>query len=182
MKKLLLENIAKKVAENFEEIGDISVPQIEQLRNLNKEETNIFVKSVQTYCKNGELGEGDIERIQRQLNGDTVEEWENLKRILEKMKNQDREEAVRKFLQELKGNENKTQKQKELDKVIADIGIYIKKMPNEKQLSTAKTIVNALEQQQEAIDMWKKHKNSGIVENKVDTKRNEREKYLGENR
>ena len=182
VKKLLLENIAKKVAENFEEIGDISVPQIEQLRNLNKEETNIFVKSVQTYCKNGELGEGDIERIQRQLNGDTVEEWENLKRILEKMKNQDREEAVRKFLQELKGNENKTQKQKELDKVIADIGIYIKKMPNEKQLSTAKTIVNALEQQQEAIDMWKKHKNSGIVENKVDTKRNEREKYLGENR
>ena len=182
VKKLLLENIAKKVAENFNEIGDISVPQIEQLRNLNKEETNIFVKSVQTYCKNGELGEGDIERIQRQLNGDTVEEWENLKRILEKMKNQDREEAVRKFLQELKGNENKTQKQKELDKVIADIGIYIKKMPNEKQLSTAKTIVNALEQQQEAIDMWKKHKNSGIVENKVDTKRNEREKYLGENR
>lgn len=182
VKKLLLENIAKKVAENFEEIGDISVPQIEQLRNLNKEETNIFVKSVQTYCKNGELGEGDIERIQRQLNGDTVEEWENLKRILEKMKNQDREEAVRKFLQELKGNENKTQKQKELDKVIADIGIYIKKMPNEKQLSTAKTIVNALEQQQEAIDMWKKHKNSGIVENKVDTKRNEREKYVGENR
>ena len=69
-----------------------------------------------------------------------------------------------------------------MDKVIADIGIYIKKMPNEKQLSTAKTIVNALEQQQEAIDMWKKHKNSGIVENKVDTKRNEREQYLGENR
>ena len=45
-----------------------------------------------------------------------------------------------------------------------------------------KFVIKPNEKQQEAIDMWKKHKNSGIVENKVDTKRNEREKYVGENR
>lgn len=161
VKEKLLENIAKKVAENFDEIGDISVPQIEQLQKLNEEELNLFTDTVKNCCTSEKLDKNDIERIKRQLKGDTVDEWENLKRMLEKMKPKDREIAVRNFLQILKANENKTPKQKELDEIIANIGEHIKKLPNDKKISTANAIVDVLEQQQEAIDMWEKNQKSG---------------------
>ena len=184
LKEKLLENIARKVAENFEEIGDISVPPIEQFKNLNEDEMNFFINAVNGYCKKGKLSAENIERIQKQLNGDTVEEWENLQRMLERMKPKDRENAVRDCLQVLKIDENKTQKQKELDEAIANIGACIRELPYDKRLSTAKTIINALEQQQEAIDMWKKHQKSRETENKVDTdtKKKGEETSVGENR
>lgn len=182
VKKMLLENIARKVAENFEEIGDISVPQIDQLRNLDEEELNDFINTVKNFCHTEQIGEDDIDRIQRQLNGDTIEDWENLNRILEKMKPKDREIAVRDFLKLLKSNEKKTQTQKQLDEVIEDIEINIKKLPSDKRLSTAKAILGVLEEKQEAINMWKKHKNAETTEDKIDTNRNEGGTSVGENR
>ena len=170
VKEKILENIARKVAKNFEEMGDISVPQIEQLRNLNEEEVQVFIDTVKTFCHTEQLNEEDVDRIKRQLKGDTVEEWENLKRMLEKMKPKNREIAVRNFLQVLKSNEEKTEEQKELDKIISEIGIYIKKLPNEKKINTARAIHDVLEQQQEAINMWKKHKYSEELEAEEDSK------------
>ena len=182
LKKKLLENIARKVAENFEEIGDISVPQIEPLRELKEEEINVFINAVKIYCHKEKIGENDIDRIKRQLKGDEVEEWENLKRILEKMKPKDREIAVRDFMKLLKAKEKKTEAQKELDEVIADIYIHIKKLPNDKRLSTAKMILNVLEEQQQAINMCQKHKVSGDVVHKETNRAKEEGTSVGENR
>ena len=177
---MLLENIARKVAENFEEIGDISVPQIEQLRNLNEEELDDFINTVKNFCHKEMMSEDDVERMKRQLNGDTVEEWENLKRMLEKMKPKDREIAVRDFMKLLKAKEKKTEAQKKLDETIADIDTNIKKLPNEKRLSTAKMILSVLKEQQQAIKIWQKHKMSGRVTHEIDINKNE--KSVGENR
>ena len=159
VKEKILENIAKEVAKNFEDIGDIAVPQIEELRKLNDEELSLFISTVKKSCREEKLKKDDIEIIKRQLRGDTVEEWKNLKRILEKMKTRDREKVVRDFMQTLKANENKTQQQKELDSIISDISTGIRKLPVEKQIDTAKAISNILEQQQQAIQTKEIKKN-----------------------
>lgn len=156
----LLENIAKKVAKDFQEIGDINVPQTEQLKNLSKEELNIFIDTVKKSCHEEQLSEDDIDSIQRQLKGDTVDEWKNLNRMLKKMKPNEREKVVKDFMNLLKSNENKTHAQKKLDESIVNIGIQIKKLPQEKQLDTAKVILDTLEQQQQAISMFENHKES----------------------
>ena len=168
VKEKLLENIAKKVAENFDEIGDISVPQIEQLQKLNEEELNLFTNTVKNYCSSEKLDKNDIDRIKRQLRGDTVDEWDNLKRMLEKMKPKDREIAVRNFLQMLKSNEDKTPKQKEFDKTMADICECIKKIPSKKRLNTAKAILKVLEEHQEKVDIIEENKEIEEIESKVD--------------
>lgn len=159
----LLENIAKKVARDFKELGNINVPQIDQLRNLSEVESNIFITTIRTSCHEEQLNEDDVEMIQRQLNGTAIDEWKNLNRILKKMKPKDREIAIRDFMKLLKFNETKTHSQKELDESIANIGIEIKKLPTDKQLSTAKTILSTLKQQQNAIAMWKNHKKANEI-------------------
>lgn len=162
MKKLvkakLIENIAKDVAKNFDDIGDISVPQSEALKSLNKEELDVFISTVKKYCREEEIKDDDIEIIKRQLKGDTVEELTNLTRMLEKMKPREREKMVRNFMQILKINEGKTQEQKEVDNVILEIGENIRKLPVEKQLNTGKAIVNVLEQQQKKINEERKNR------------------------
>ena len=157
LKRKILENIAKEVANNFEEIGDISVPQIKSLKNLNEEEVNIFVNAVKNHVSKSKIAKDDVEMIRKQLKGDTVGEWKKLKRILERMKPNDREKAVNKFLQLLKINKSKTEEQKELDYIIDDIEIGIRKLPSDKQIDSAKAIVNILEQKYQAIERGKKH-------------------------
>lgn len=159
VKGKILENIAKDVAKNFEEIGDIAVPQIESLRNLNDEELSIFISTVKKFCREEKIKKDDIEIIKRQLKGDTVGEWKNLKRMLEKMKTRDREKVVKDFMQILKTNESKTQQQKELDSIISDISTGIRKLPTEKQINTAQAISNILKQQQQAIENEKRQHN-----------------------
>ena len=77
------------------------------------------------------IAKDDVEMIRKQLKGDTVGEWKKLKRILERMKPNDREKAVNKFLQLLKINKSKTEEQKELDYIIDDIEIGIRKLPSD---------------------------------------------------
>lgn len=155
VKGKILENIAKEVASNFEEIGDISIPQIDALKNLNEEEIRIFVNAVKKPGRQIEIGEDDIKMVEKQLRGDSIGELENLQRMLGKMKSNDREKAVSGFIQQLKVN--KTKEQQELDLAISDIGTKIRRLPMEKQLDAAKTISDILDKQFQSIENGKKH-------------------------
>ena len=155
VKGKILENIAKEVASNFEEIGDISIPQIDALKNLNEEEIRIFVNAVKKPGHQIEIGEDDIKMVEKQLRGDSIGELENLQRMLGKMKSNDREKAVSGFIQQLKVN--KPKEQQELDLAISDIGTKIRRLPMEKQLDAAKTISDILDQQFQSIENGKKH-------------------------
>ena len=170
VKKMILENIAKDVAKNFEEIGDISIPPIESLKSLNEDEIKIFINAIKRPGHQIKIENSDIEMVRKQLKGDTVGEWKNLKRMLEKMKIRDRERVVKDFMHILKANEEKTQQQKELDFAISEISTNIKKLPIDKQIECANTIVNTLKQQQKIITKNKKQqdatKNKGIESEK----------------
>lgn len=155
VKGKILENIAKEVARNFEEIGDISIPQIDALKNLSEEEIKIFVNAVKKPGHQIEIGEDDIKMVEKQLRGGSIGELENLQMMLGKMKSNDRERAVSGFIQQLKVNKSK--EQQELDLAISDIGAKIRRLPMEKQLDTAKAISDILDQQYQAIENGKKH-------------------------
>ena len=164
VKRKILENIAKDVVNNFAEIGDISIPQIESLKNLNDEEINIFTNEIKASGGKIKISKDDVDMVRKQLKGDNIGEWKKLKKILERMKQSERERAVGKFMQILKSNKNKTQSQKELDDTIDDIGTKIRKLPSDKQLETARAICNILEDQYKAIKTEKKSKNQNSNE------------------
>lgn len=155
VKGKILENIAKEVASNFEEIGDISIPQIDALKNLNEEEIRTFVNAVKKPGHQIEIGKEDVKMVERQLRGGSIGELENLQKMLGKMKSNDRERAVSGFIQQLKVN--KTKEQQELDIAISDIGSKIRRLPMEKQLDAAKAISDILDQQYQSIENGKKH-------------------------
>ena len=155
VKGKILENIAKEVASNFEEIGDISIPQIDALKNLNEDEIRVFVNAVKKPGHQIEIGKNDIKMVERQLRGGSIGELENLQKMLGKMKANDRERAVSGFIQQLKVNKSK--EQQELDIAISDIGYKIRRLPMEKQLDAAKAISDILDQQYQSIENGKKH-------------------------
>ncbi len=155
VKGKILENIAKEVASNFEEIGDISIPQIDALKNLNEDEIKIFINAVKKPGHQIEIGKNDIKMVERQLRGGSIGELENLQKMLGKMKANDRERAVSGFIQQLKVNKSK--EQQELDIAISDIGYKIRRLPMEKQLDAAKAISDILDQQYQSIENGKKH-------------------------
>lgn len=159
VKKKILENIAKTVAKNFEEIGDISVPQSEQMGSLNKEEIEIFTDAVKKFCKREQLSDIEIERIHRQIKGDTSNELEDVIRMLEKMKPIERERYVSMFKKQMTENDEKTMQEKELDAAIYALQQQIKKLPNEDGIQTATMITNMLQERQVAKNMIKNLKN-----------------------
>mgnify|MGYP004506782989 CR=1 FL=1 len=156
VKGKILENIAKEVASNFEEIGDISIPQIEALKNLNEDEIKIFVNAVKKPGHQIKLGEDDVKMVERQLRGGSIGELENLQNMLGKMKSNDRERAVSGFIQQLKV-ENNSREQKELDIAILDIGYKIRRLPEDKQLDAARAISDILDEKYQSIESGKKH-------------------------
>lgn len=148
VKQKILENIAKEVVKNFEEIGDISIPSIEALKSLNDEEIHIFVNAIKHLGHKRGIGKEEVEIVKKQLKGTTVGEWKNLKRMLEKMKSKDREIAIKKIMSVLNENRNKTEHEKALEREIDKIGEYIRKIPiEEKRIDTAKSIIEVLEHQ-----------------------------------
>lgn len=107
----ILEDIAKKSAKNFDNIGDFSIPDTEKFKNLSNEDMILFIKTVKSTSK--DIDKSSIRRLTRQLqHGKSSEEL--------------------------------------LDKTISEIEISIKKLPKESQLSSAQTILEILNQRNEA--------------------------------
>ena len=111
MHNSILEDIAKKSAKNFDNIGDFSIPDTEKFKNLSNEDMILFIKTVKSTSK--DIDKSSIRRLTRQLqHGKSSEEL--------------------------------------LDKTISEIEISIKKLPKESQLSAAQTILEILNQRNEA--------------------------------
>lgn len=73
IKTKLIENIAKKVAKDFKEIGDINIPQTEQLKDLSEDESQIFISTVINSCYKEHINEEDMVKLQQQLSGKLTE-------------------------------------------------------------------------------------------------------------
>lgn len=137
IKNLLLENIAQKSAQTFDELGDFNLPQTEHFKNLSDEDVQKFIDTVKIYSP--EIKETDLERLNRQLKGEIgVDEQESNTRI-----------------EQIKANETQL---REVEKELENINLKIKSFPPSKQLSVAKTISAVLDEQREAFDKWKKIK------------------------
>ena len=154
----LLDDIAKKSAETFDKIGDFNLPQIEQLHELTQEELDTFANTVKTYSTS--IDDIDEQRLVRQLNGDSFSDLQDLNKMLEKMTPRARDLAIKNIITSLKQNTSgtKTELQKNVDEELLDITLKLRSLPVNKQLATAKAINTALDQQQEAIKMWRNHK------------------------
>ena len=158
IKMKLLDDIAKKSAETFDKIGDFNLPQIEQLHELTQEELDTFANTVKTYSTS--LDDIDEQRLVRQLNGDSFSDLQDLNKMLEKMTPRVRDLTIKNIITSLKQNTNgtRTELQKNVDEELLDITLKLRSLPVNKQLATAKAINTALDQQQEAIKMWRNHK------------------------
>lgn len=83
LKVQILEEIAKKVANNYQEIGDFVIPQSRNMTQLTKKEEDKFIKAIETYVRK-KLRGTDITSIRDQIRGRDVNM--QLKQYMEKMR------------------------------------------------------------------------------------------------
>ena len=158
VKKLLIDIIAQKSAETYDEIGDFNIPQTERFQNLSNDDVQSFVDTVQTYSE--EIDKVDSDRLESQLKGESVTGVQDINSMLEKMKPRDKEIAIQNIV-ELLRNSNK--QENKIDKGIEEIKSKIKSLPTSMQSNTVQIILNVLDEQREAMDMWKKHKKKAQI-------------------
>lgn len=83
LKVQILEEIAKKVANNYQEIGDFVIPQSRNMTQLTKKEEDKFIKAIETYVRK-KLRGTDITSIRDQIRGRDANM--QLKQYIEKMR------------------------------------------------------------------------------------------------
>ena len=83
LKVQILEEIAKKVANNYQEIGDFVIPQSRNMTQLTKKEEDKFIKAIETYVRK-KLRGTDITSIRDQIRGRDANM--QLKQYVEKMR------------------------------------------------------------------------------------------------
>lgn len=83
LKVQILEEIAKKVANNYQEIGDFVIPQSRNMTQLTKKEEDKFIKAIETYVRK-KLRGTDITSIRDQIRGRDANM--QLKQYMEKMR------------------------------------------------------------------------------------------------
>ena len=83
LKVQILEEIAKKVANNYQEIGDFVIPQSRNMTQLTKKEEDKFIKAIETYVRK-KLKGTDVTSIRDQIRGRDANM--QLKQYIEKMR------------------------------------------------------------------------------------------------
>ena len=83
LKVQILEEIAKKVANNYQEIRDFVIPQSRNMTQLTKKEEDKFIKAIETYVRK-KLRGTDITSIRDQIRGRDANM--QLKQYMEKMR------------------------------------------------------------------------------------------------
>lgn len=155
VKMKILDNIAKNIARNFEEFGDINVPQLEQMKNLSDEELEIFVDQIKSSCKEEKLSDTEIERIKRQVRGEKSVELEDIVRIFQKMKPSDRERYLEMVKEDMQKKEEKTNQEEELEESVYTLQKQIGKLPKEEGIRIANMMSQMLREREEAREMIK---------------------------
>ena len=83
LKVQILEEIAKKVANNYQEIGDFVIPQSKNMTQLTRKEEDKFIKAIETYVRK-KLKGTDVTSIRDQIRGRDANM--QLKQYIEKMR------------------------------------------------------------------------------------------------
>lgn len=83
LKTQILQEIAKKVANSYQEVGEFVIPQSRNMTQLTRKEEENFIKSIQTYVRK-KLRATDITSIRDQIRGRDTNML--LKQYIEKMK------------------------------------------------------------------------------------------------
>ncbi len=169
VKMKILDNIAKTVARNFEEVGDISVPQSEQMKNLSDNEIDIFIEQVRKFCKVEKLSDADLERIRKQVRGEASVELDDIVRMLQKMRPSDRERYIEMFKMEIEKGDKQTIQEKELDQGIYVLQKQIRKLPTKEAIKTSNMMAQMLKEREEAKELMRKTKNRGPIQTDGDT-------------
>lgn len=83
LKIQILQEIAKKVANNYQEVGEFVIPQSKNMTQLTRKEEDNFIKTIQTYSRK-KLKGTDISNIRAQIRGRDANM--QLKQYIEKIK------------------------------------------------------------------------------------------------
>ena len=139
LKRLILEKIAKNVAKNIDEVGEIIIPQLEKLSTLSAEEKQVFIDSINNFCQE-ELDENDIVKIERQMQGEHKAEMEDLINMLEKLPRQKKDLYVESFVEQINTGRIKNRQENELSNAVAKFLTQIDGMP----IADATKVVNSM--------------------------------------
>ena len=157
----ILEEIAKKTAETYDSTGNFFLPQTEKFKKLSNDDIHLFEKTVKTYSKDFDKSAG--RRLKRQLTGEAATELHDLNRMLEKMNPAARDLALQKIVALLQNDlldKKSAQSNDELSDTLEEIELAIRKLPAKSQLPAAQTILDTLNQRNEAILLLKNAKKS----------------------
>ena len=161
IKEKILEEIAKKTAKTYDTTGNFFLPQTERFKQLTNDDISLFEKTVKNYSK--EFDKSASRRLKRQLNGEAATELHDLNRMLEKMNPAARDLALQKIVALLQNdllNNKNSHLNDELSNTLEEIELAIRKLPAKNQLSTAQTILDTLNQRNEAMLLLKNAKKS----------------------
>lgn len=161
IREKILEEIAKKTAKTYDKTGNFFLPQTERFKKLTNDDISLFEKTVKNYSK--EFDKSASRRLKRQLNGETATELHDLNRMLEKMNPAARDLALQKIVALLQNdilNNKNSHLNEELSNTLEEIELAIRKLPAKNQLSTAQTILDTLNQRNEAMQLLKNAKKS----------------------
>lgn len=149
IKRLILEKIAKNVAKNIDEVGEIIIPQSEKMSGLSQEEQQIFIDSIKKFCKD-DLGENDIVKIERQMQGEHKAEMEDLINMLEKLPRQKKDLYVESFVEQINTGRIKNRQENELSNAVAKFLTQIDGMPTADATKVVNSMTDILKERKQA--------------------------------
>ena len=149
IKRLILEKIAKNVAKNIDEVGEIIIPQLEKLSTLSAEEKQVFIDSINNFCQE-ELDENDIVKIERQMQGEHKAEMEDLINMLEKLPRQKKDLYVESFVEQINTGRIKNRQENELSNAVAKFLTQIDGMPTADATKVVNSMTDILKERKQA--------------------------------
>lgn len=146
LQNLILREIAKKVAETYNKVGIIDVPQCETMQQLSEEQSEIFIKETQIYVQEKE--KFDVEKIRRKMKGIKGDELNELIDLVNKIPEAERED----YLLDLRIKMEKG-KQKSLNLKVAE---ELEKLREDLATLETEDAIDILEEAREEIEDRKK--------------------------
>lgn len=103
LQTLILGEIAKKVVVTYHKVGIIDIPQSERMNGLTSEQEKNFINQIQTF------GEDitDVEKIKKQIRGIQDDELEDLKRLVEKIPEDERKDYIKRLKEQMQEGKKK---------------------------------------------------------------------------
>lgn len=95
LQNLILSEIAKNVADIYNRVGIIDMPQLEKMKELTEQQEEGFISEIQQYVDAKKRKALDIEKIKKEFRGIEIDELGELRELVEKVPEKDRGEIIR---------------------------------------------------------------------------------------